>query len=122
VSDQLQSIGGVEVLAGAADGPPVGATSVLDLVGDALGRGAEWIALPVARLDPDFFSLRSGVAGGVVQKLTNYRRRLAMLGDIAALTAASTARRDWVREVNRGATVWFVADLDELAGRLAGPR
>ena len=122
MSDQLQSIGGVEVLVGSADGPPVGATTVLDLVGDALGRAAEWIALPVARLDPDFFSLRSGVAGDVVQKLTNYRLRLAVLGDIAPLTDASTALRDWVREANRGSTVWFVADLDELAGRLAGPR
>ena len=122
MSDQLQSIGGVEVLVGAADGPPVGATTVLDLVGDALGRGAGWIALPVARLDPDFFSLRSGVAGEVVQKLTNYRLRLAVHGDIAPLTDASSALRDWVREVNRGPTVWFVADLDELAGRLAGPR
>jgi hypothetical protein len=122
VSDQLQSIGGVEVLVGAADGPPVGATTVLDLVGDALGRAAEWIALPVARLDPDFFSLRSGVAGDVVQKLANYRLRLAVLGDIAPLTDVSTALRDWVREANRGGTVWFVADLDELAGRLAGQR
>jgi hypothetical protein len=122
VSDQLQSIGGVEVLVAAADGPPVGATTVLDLVGDALGRAAEWIVLPVARLDPDFFSLRSGVAGDVVQKLANYRLRLAVLGDIASLTDASTALRDWVREANRGSTVWFVADLDELAGRLAGRR
>lgn len=122
MSDQLQSIGGVEVLVGAADGPPVGATTVLDLVGDALGRGAGWIALPVVRLDPDFFSLRSGVAGEVVQKLTNYRLRLAVLGDVAPLTGASTALRDWVREVNRGTTVWFVADLDELARRLAGGR
>lgn len=122
MSDQLQSIGGVEVLVGAADGPPVGATTVLDLVGDALGRAAEWIVLPVARLDPDFFSLRSGVAGDVVQKLTNYRLRLAVLGDIAPLTDQSTALRDWVREANRGSTVWFVADLDELAGRLAGRR
>lgn len=81
-----------------------------------------WIALPVARLDPGFFSLRSGVAGEVVQKLTNYRLRLAVLGDVAPLTEASTALRDWVREVNRGTTVWFVADLDELAGRLAGGR
>jgi hypothetical protein len=122
VSDQLQSIGGVEVLVGAADGPPVGATTVLDLVGDALGRGVGWIALPVARLDPAFFSLRSGVAGEVVQKLTTYRLRLAVHGDIAPLTDASSALRDWVREVNRGITVWFVADLDELAGRLAGGR
>ena len=40
MSDQLQSIGGVEVLVGAADGSPVGATTVLDLVGDALRSDA----------------------------------------------------------------------------------
>ena len=122
MSDQLQSIGGADVLVGAADGPPVGATTVLELVGDALGQRAEWIALPVARLDPAFFTLRSGVAGEVVQKLTNYRLRLAVLGDVAPLTDASTSLRDWVREANRGRTVWFVTDLDELAGRLAGAR
>ena len=45
-----------------------------------------------------------------------------MLGDVTGPVAVSTALRDFVREANRGRTVWFLADLDELAARLVGPR
>jgi hypothetical protein len=81
--------------------------------------GAETIVVPVERLDPDFFRLSSGIAGEVVQKFANYRRRLVILGDVSAYTEASTAFRDWVREANRGHDTWFVADDDELGARLA---
>jgi hypothetical protein len=77
---------------------------------------AEWIAVPVARLDPAFFDLSSGVAGDFVQKFVNYGQRLAIVGEIRE---PSDALRDFVRECNRGRQVWFVADADELAGRLA---
>ncbi|HWT91355.1 MAG TPA: DUF4180 domain-containing protein [Solirubrobacteraceae bacterium] len=94
---------------------------------DALGviyaeaaAGAEWIAVPAARLDPAFFDLRTGVAGEIVQKFVNYQARLAVVGDISGRVAASDALRDFVRESNRGRHVWFVADAEELAARLAG--
>ncbi len=76
---------------------------------------AEWIAVPVARLDPAFFDLSSGVAGDFVQKFVNYGQRLAIVGEIPA---PSAALRDFVRECNRGRQVWFVADADELSRRL----
>jgi hypothetical protein len=119
VTEKLIPIGGRDVLVCAESGPPVGTDTVLDLIGDALGQRADWVAVPAARLDQRFFRLRSGVAGEVVQKLTTYRLRLAVLGDVTAHTAASDALRDWVREANRGDLVWFVADTDELAGRFA---
>lgn len=120
--DQLQSISGVAVLVCAANGTPVGAEPgpLNDLIGDAYGQRAQWVVLPVNRLDQQFFTLRSGVAGEVVQKFSTYRLRLAVVGDIARQIAASAALRDFVREANRGTTVWFVADLDELTGRLLG--
>jgi hypothetical protein len=40
----------------------------VDLIGDARGAGAETIAIPVERLDEDFFVLRTRVAGEFVQK------------------------------------------------------
>jgi hypothetical protein len=122
VPDQLQLISGVPVLVCGTDGAAVDTGTVLELIGDALGRQAEWVAVPISRLDRQFVTLRSGVTGEVVQKLTNYRLRLAVLGDITAYTAASESLRDWVREANRRGAVWFVTDLDELAGRLAETR
>jgi hypothetical protein len=58
------------------------------------GLPADWLG--------DFFRLSTRVAGEVVRKLRDYGSRVAIGGDI------SEAER-----------VWFVADLAELAERLA---
>jgi hypothetical protein len=77
------------------------------------------VVIRVGRLDPGFFVLRTGVAGEFVQKFVNYRKRLVVVGDIAAQLAGSDALRDWVREANRGHDIWFLGDLDALEARLS---
>ncbi|MBF8193911.1 DUF4180 domain-containing protein [Nonomuraea sp. K274] len=89
----------------------------LDLIGEAWGRGATWVAVPAERLHDDFFTLRTGVAGEIAQKFVNYGVGLAIVGDVSRHTAASSALRDWVYEVNRGDHIWFVSDLAELTAR-----
>ncbi|MFE1317838.1 DUF4180 domain-containing protein [Kitasatospora phosalacinea] len=116
----VRELGGVRVMVAAAEGEVVaGERQALDLLGDAHYRGASWVAVPVERLGAEFFRLRSGVAGAVVQKFAQYRTGLAVVGDVAVHVAASDALRDFVRESNRGLQLWFVADLPELAGRLS---
>src|SRR5215468_2004528 len=85
---------------------------MLDLIGEALSQRVSAIVVPVARLDGDFFRLRSGIAGELTQKIVNYRLKLAILGDISALTAGSTALSDFVREANRGRHIFFLPDMD----------
>jgi hypothetical protein len=110
---------GLRILHCAADGPALaGEASAVELIAVALAQRADLVVVPVARLDPLFFTLSSGVAGQVVQKLVNYRLRLAVVGDISGFVAASTALRDWVSECNRGRQVWFVASPTELDARL----
>ncbi|SHN43559.1 DUF4180 domain-containing protein [Cryptosporangium aurantiacum] len=92
--------------------------AVMDLIGDAFAERAEWVVVPVERLGPEFFRLRSGVAGAVVQKFANYRLGLAVVGDISRYVAASEALRDFVRESNRGRQLWFVPDEAALEERL----
>jgi hypothetical protein len=89
-----------------------------DVIQETFGTGIELAVVPVERLDPDFFVLRTGVAGAFVQKLVQYRLRLAVVGDIAAHVSASDALRDWVREVNRGRDILFVDDMAALEERL----
>ncbi|MGW0804012.1 DUF4180 domain-containing protein [Nonomuraea sp. NPDC002799] len=89
----------------------------LDLLGDAFGRHATWVAVPAERLHDDFFDLRTGVAGEFAQKFANYRIGLAIVGDVSRFTEASSALRAWVAESNRGAHLWFTGDLAELAAR-----
>ncbi|MFE2262281.1 DUF4180 domain-containing protein [Streptomyces griseosporeus] len=112
---------GVRVLRCAPDGPPLdGEQAALDLIGDAFGQEAELVVVPVERVGAEFFRLRSGVAGAVVQKFATYRLRLAVVGDISGHVADSTALRDFVHEANQGGQLWFLADEAELEERLTG--
>jgi hypothetical protein len=117
MSQTLRTFGGARVLVcdGDTDGAPVQA---LDLISEAWGADAAWVAVPASCLGDAFFRLETRVAGELIQKFVNYGARLAVTGDISAHIAASGALRDFVYESNRGAHVWFVDDLDDLERRL----
>ncbi len=116
---EVRDLGGARVLVLGVDGGPVLTDrDASDLVGLAMEAGAECIAAPVARLGPAFFDLSTRIAGETIQKLVNYRIRLAVVGDLSAEVAASKALRDFIYESNKGRHVWFVADLAELERRL----
>jgi hypothetical protein len=100
------------------DGPAIG--SAADALGLIYADGADeadWIAVPVSRLDPAFFDLRSGLAGDVVQKFANHRVGLVLVGDVSEHVAANSAFSDFVLESNRGRQIWFVSDEAELRVR-----
>ncbi|MEU5939362.1 DUF4180 domain-containing protein [Micromonospora sp. NPDC047548] len=119
MSDTLVTLHGRTLLACAADGPRLcGGADALDVIGEALGHRAELVTLPVRRLADEFFTLRTGVAGELVQKFVNYRLPVVVVGDISAHVAASTALRDFVIESNRGRQLWFVDTMAELEERL----
>lgn len=117
---------GIRVLHLEAEGEPISTPDdASDLVGTAWSHQAGMVAVPVERLDPEFFRLRSGVAGEITQKFVNYRLRLAVVGDIGEQMMKSDALRDFVRESNFGQHVWFVdsdADLDRMLADRAGIR
>jgi hypothetical protein len=119
-ADVLVHLHGLAVLACGPDGPALdGERAALDLIGEAYGQHADVVAVPVRRLPDDFFTLRTGLAGALVQKFVNYQLRLAVVGDITAHVARSDALRDFVREANRGVQVWFVPSMGDLTQRLA---
>lgn len=117
---RIDDSSGIRVLHLDAEGEPISTPDdASDLVGSAWSHQANLIAVPVERLDPEFFSLRSGIAGEIAQKLVNYRLRLAVVGDISEQVAASDALRDFVWESNRGEHIWFVEDDAALDAKLA---
>jgi uncharacterized protein DUF4180 len=116
----IVEIGSRQVYVCASEGPSLAEDRNLsDLIGDLFGSSARIVAIPLSRLGPDFLRLASGVAGQVLQKLVNYRFQVAVVGDLTAAVAASKPLRDFVRESNRGTTVWFVGDLAALEVKLA---
>jgi hypothetical protein len=92
---------------------------VLDLIAVGIAEDAPMIVVPVEKLDPSFFQLRTGLAGDMLQKLATYRFTLAVLGDVTKHCRESAAFRDFVTESNRGDAVTFLADLAALTERLS---
>ena len=118
---QLIEIGTLRVLSFAGDEKVIRvAGDANDFIGDAWAHQADMLAIPLARLGPDFLKLGTGVAGEVFQKFVNYRLRCAIVGDITAKLDNSKALRDFVRETNAGNSIWFVPDMDGLRDRLDG--
>jgi hypothetical protein len=117
--DRLVDLNGHRLLVVSDEGSALaGIEDVLDLIGEALAQRVSAIVVPVTRLDPAFFQLSSGLAGEFVQKIVNYRLRMAVVGDISEVTAGSVAFADFVRESNRGRNIFFLKDMNVLAAKL----
>lgn len=110
---------GIRVVELMADGAPLrNDRDALDVIAAAAEHRADVVVIPIERLDEDFFRLRTGIAGQVIQKFLTYRLRLVILGDISKHVQQSSALRDFVYECNSGADVWFVTRAEELSQRL----
>ncbi|WP_340644474.1 DUF4180 domain-containing protein [Phenylobacterium sp.] len=115
----IQSLNDARIWLCDADGPRLSSgRDATDLIGDAYGAEVAVIALPASRLTDEFFDLSTRLAGEFVQKFVNFGMALAIVGDISAHVAGSTALRDFVYESNCGRHLWFVEDLEALAARL----
>lgn len=91
--------------------------SVLDmLMTIAYENNAIRVILPKELLCESFFDLRTKVAGEVLQKVSNYRMKLAIVGDFSIYD--SKALQDFIYECNTGHDVFFVKDLAEAIQRL----
>jgi len=88
----------------------------LDVMSDAYHQGADALVLHAVNIAPAFFELRTGLAGDVLQKFTNYGIRLAIVGDFE--TVESRSLRAFIGESNRGRHIAFVADLETALERL----
>ena len=113
---ELHSIPVVELT---TDGPLLrNDRDAVDVIAAASRYAPEIVIIPATRLGDDFFRLKTGVAGQIIQKFLTYRLRVVIVGDISRYVSESSALRDFVHECNGGAHVWFVADLAELEPRL----
>ena len=60
---------------------------------------------------PDFFNLKNGIAGEILQKFSNYRVRLAIIGEFSKYSSKSLD--DFIRESNKSKHINFVSSLTE---------
>ena len=83
----------------------------LTLLGNVYYQGYDAIILHAKDISPVFFDLKTGVAGEILQKFSNYSIRLALAGDFSAY--ASRSFDDFVRESNKVRHINFVATTEE---------
>jgi hypothetical protein len=95
-----------------------GTQTAIDLIGQARSGGAEMVIVPVERLEPEFFQLRTGVAGEFLQKFVTYQIPIVILGDISVFEARSSALRDFIRESNAQNAIWFLRSIEDLKARI----
>jgi len=88
----------------------------LDLMGNAYNLGINNIAIREELLNPDFFDLTSGLAGNILQKLSNYQMKIAIIGNFKKYKSKSLD--DLILECNRRKQTFFVPDIQTATQRL----
>ncbi|MDX9946078.1 MAG: DUF4180 domain-containing protein [Bacteroidales bacterium] len=89
---------------------------ILDTMADAGYNGCTGLIIYTDTLNRDFFDLKTKIAGDILQKFSNYRMKLAIIGDFSDIKSKSL--RDFIRESNTFGVINFVASLDEALARL----
>ena len=89
----------------------------LQLMVDLYYQGYGEIILHEQNIAPEFFDLKTGIAGEILQKFANYRVRLSIVGDFARYDSKSL--RDFIFESNKGRQISFVPSVAEAVARLS---
>lgn len=74
------------------------------------------VAIAKELICDDFFVLRTGLAGEILQKLINYGFKIAVYGDFSRYT--SKPLHDFIYESNNGHDHFFVTSEEEAVERL----
>lgn len=88
---------------------------ILDIMADAGYNGCSGLIIYADTLNKDFFDLKTGLAGDILQKFSNYRMKLAIIGDFSDIKSKSL--RDFIRESNNTGSINFVGSLEEAMAR-----
>ncbi|WP_212004482.1 DUF4180 domain-containing protein [Chitinophaga sp. HK235] len=90
----------------------------LQIMGDLYYQDVERIILHEKNITPAFFDLKNGIAGEILQKFTNYRIRLAIVGEFTKYPGKSI--KDFIYESNKGRQVNFLDSTELALEKLSG--
>jgi hypothetical protein len=89
---------------------------ILGIMADVGYNGSDKLIIHYKNLHHDFFDLKTGLAGEILQKFSNYRMRLAIIGDFSEFKSKSL--KDFIRESNNRGIISFVDSLEQALSRL----
>jgi hypothetical protein len=90
--------------------------SALDILVNAYYQGAESLIIHETNLTPEFFDLKTRLAGDILQKFSNYRMRLAIVGDFEKYQSKSL--HDFIYESNKSGRIFFCDNMQAALEKL----
>lgn len=94
-----------------------GVDDALDLMAESRYLDAGKMIIHEDQITPSFFDLKTRLAGDILQKFSNYRMQLAVIGSFSKYKSKSL--QDFIRECNKGNRIFFMENLDEALDKLA---
>lgn len=91
---------------------------ILDLMGESDYMGARNIIFHENQFPAEFFDLKTGFAGEILQKFSTYDFRMAIIGNFSKFKSKSL--QDFIRESNRGNRIFFVDNHQTALNKLTG--
>lgn len=83
----------------------------LDLLGNLYYQGFDKVIVHEEQITTDFFDLSTRMAGEILQKFSNYRVKLAIVGEFTKYK--SNSLKDFISESNKTKHVNFVENINE---------
>jgi hypothetical protein len=83
----------------------------LDLLANCSYQGASRIIIYEANVISDFFDLKTGLAGEILQKFSSYNVKLAIVGDFTKYQSKSL--KDFIYESNKTGRINFVNNISQ---------
>ena len=90
----------------------------LDVMADASYYEARSLILREKNLSPEFFDLRTRVAGEILLKFSNYMVKMAIIGEFEKYKSESLKAFIW--ESNKGKQIFFVPDRETAIAKIIG--
>ncbi|KGN98883.1 DUF4180 domain-containing protein [Porphyromonas sp. COT-290 OH3588] len=84
----------------------------LDLLGNLYYQGFNKLIIHKENITPDFFDLKTKIAGDILQKFVQYQMPLIIVGDFSEYNSKSL--NDFISESNKGKQINFIKDLSNI--------
>ena len=84
----------------------------LELLGNLYYQGFDKIIIHEKNITPEFFDLRTKIAGEILQKFAQYQMPLIIVGDFSKYQSKSL--NDFIFESNKSKQINFIEDLSNI--------
>lgn len=88
----------------------------LDLMANCDYQGSRKVIINEKNINSDFFDLKTGIAGEILQKFSTYNFQLAIIGDFSKFKSKSL--HDFMFESNKYGRINFVSSVEEAEEKL----